>query len=207
MSDHFTDALALLKEAYSEAADWYGIGNSDTLRKFQRGKIARDGKWAAVGSIIRVEARESDDAEAGAVVDEVGRLLADLGRVHFKTTEAEWLQLTERHLGCCRRLRELAGRVTIPEPTAPPLPPPPPPTGMQGKKGRDKDQETRAIAALATIGDNVSQIAKSVGVSRSTLYGWPEFMRARSRMQGRHADERNERAESIRRRQNIDDDD
>jgi hypothetical protein len=37
------------------------------------------------------------------------------------------------------------------------------------------DKKTQAIAALLTIGPNVSKIARTIGVPRTTLLGWPEF--------------------------------
>lgn len=54
----------------------------------------------------------------------------------------------------------------------------------QKPKRSRSEKLTHAIAALATIGPNISAIARDVGVPRRTLYHWPEFMDAVSRFDG-----------------------
>ena len=54
-------------------------------------------------------------------------------------------------------------------------------TGTERPAAEKIDQETQAIAYLATIGPNVSQIAKALDVPRSTLYGWTSFREALER--------------------------
>jgi hypothetical protein len=34
-----------------------------------------------------------------------------------------------------------------------------------------------ALAQLATVGPNLAEIARRVGVPRTTLYGWSDFMK------------------------------
>jgi hypothetical protein len=51
------------------------------------------------------------------------------------------------------------------------------PTGRTPSRPRNDriDKERQALAALLTIGPNVSRIAREVGVPRTTLLGWPQF--------------------------------
>lgn len=69
-------------------------------------------------------------------------------------------------------LRETSSRVQAPEPQQP-VTAGKPAGEVQTEAGLDK--ETLAIAALLTIGPNVSRIAIAVGVPRTTLLGWQQF--------------------------------
>lgn len=59
----------------------------------------------------------------------------------------------------------------------------PPRDSPASSEGPAPDREVHAIAALVTLGPNVSAIAREVGVPRSTLYGWPKFMASLARCQ------------------------
>jgi hypothetical protein len=50
--------------------------------------------------------------------------------------------------------------------------------GLAEKKGQAQrpDMEILALACLATLGPNLTEIAKQLGVPRTTLYGWPKFL-------------------------------
>ncbi len=47
--------------------------------------------------------------------------------------------------------------------------------GESATATQNMDKKTQALAALLTIGPNASRIARTIGVPRSTLLGWPVF--------------------------------
>jgi hypothetical protein len=112
------------------------------------------------------------------------------------------LGLTEEHLEGLRMILRTA------------LPPPPPAdrktAPSRGEVEGDRDRsvlERMALAELLTTGPNASQIAKRLGVPRTTLLGWPTFrdlydrakqdqeIAKRSRRRGRRAGRKDFEAE------------
>jgi hypothetical protein len=54
----------------------------------------------------------------------------------------------------------------------------PPEETSEPREGMPVDKEAQAIALLFKLGANVTQIARALGVNRTTLYEWKDFMRA-----------------------------
>ena len=83
----------------------------------------------------------------------------------------ELLAQAVEHLSHLGRIADGISRLAVAP--APSVPPPAVP---------EIDKETAAIAALLTVGPNVSKISRIVGVPRTTIYSWPKFREALARI-------------------------